>query len=282
GVLNERFSTWPFVADPDDDYGVTYAYYDERSSIAGSISGTFAFRETVTQASTGATALLESQDTGLIRVVAITGTPDASNVWTGGSSGATITPSGAPVALGNDGTGAASASAATAKASPFATDQAANIAIRNFNNANYGRNTTDAGVLRMLGRLGRSPSISSPYPTTANVAVTWEPDETFDDHHAVIYNRQGGNGLRTANVLVRRFRFSCAGATAMLSSGAPSDSSPPALWMERCLIEDDSAADTALRWTGFDLAAFRDCEAETVYHAFDKHSTHDVVFVRNC
>lgn len=51
---------------------------------------------------------------------------------------------------GNDTTGVASSTAATAEAAPFLTLSAAAIAIQNFNNANFGRNNVSGGIIRLL------------------------------------------------------------------------------------------------------------------------------------
>lgn len=51
--------------------------------------------------------------------------------------------------LGNDGTGVASDTPATAAASPFATVPAAGTAIISYNNTNYGRNNLSGGIIRL-------------------------------------------------------------------------------------------------------------------------------------
>jgi len=59
-------------------------------------SGVFAPVETVTQATSGASATLYGASTGKLLIGAVTGTPDGTHTWTGGSSGATFTPSFVP------------------------------------------------------------------------------------------------------------------------------------------------------------------------------------------
>lgn len=71
-------------------------------SIAGSYtSGTFAAGETITQATSGATAtaLFAQSAGGLLYAKVVTGTPNSSSVWTGGTSGATFTPTATPTTL---------------------------------------------------------------------------------------------------------------------------------------------------------------------------------------
>ncbi|MGA2403040.1 MAG: hypothetical protein ABSG91_15265 [Syntrophobacteraceae bacterium] len=71
------------------------------SVIAGAIaSGTFQLAETVTQASSGAYAKVLQIGPTLI-AGPVTGTPDATHTWTGGTSGATYTPSAIPGPVAN-------------------------------------------------------------------------------------------------------------------------------------------------------------------------------------
>lgn len=73
--------------------------------IAGVVSsGTFVDGETITQAVSGATAIVSGTvpEAGPLNILtlSITGAPDSSDVWTGGTSGATFTPTDIPVAAG--------------------------------------------------------------------------------------------------------------------------------------------------------------------------------------
>jgi len=71
--------------------------------IAGSYtSGTFVEDETITQAVTGATARVVIPGSSGPRIYACvwTGSPNSSNIWTGGTSGATFTPTATPVQWG--------------------------------------------------------------------------------------------------------------------------------------------------------------------------------------
>lgn len=69
------------------------------SWIAGSITaGTFTAGETVTQAVSGATAKMLGAFVNSMTVNTITGTPDTTDIWTGGTSAATFTPTAAPLA----------------------------------------------------------------------------------------------------------------------------------------------------------------------------------------
>jgi hypothetical protein len=70
--------------------------------IAGSVaSGTFTTGETVTQSGTGATAKFHFIQTNMY-VDTVTGSPNNSGTWTGGSSGATFTPTAVPANAGQD------------------------------------------------------------------------------------------------------------------------------------------------------------------------------------
>jgi hypothetical protein len=71
-------------------------------SIAGTYNaGTFQDGETITQGTSGATATLVGAQSSGAKLYAkvVTGTPDNSHVWTGGTSGATFTASATPVTL---------------------------------------------------------------------------------------------------------------------------------------------------------------------------------------
>lgn len=74
--------------------------YQSYAIPAGTFSGTFTDGETVTQATSGATAIVygsgQSSTHGALIVHTVTGSPDASHTWTGGSSSATLLPSGSP------------------------------------------------------------------------------------------------------------------------------------------------------------------------------------------
>ncbi len=77
-------------------------YVDGRYSVAGSVTtGTFTALERIGQAGTLATAYVVTHGAPLM-IGGITGSPNSSGVWTGRTSGATFTPSGSPVAQGND------------------------------------------------------------------------------------------------------------------------------------------------------------------------------------
>lgn len=72
------------------------------ATIAGAFTtGTFVDGEIVTQATSGATAVIVGgQASGpKLRAFGVTGTPTATNIWTGGTSGATFTPTATPVTL---------------------------------------------------------------------------------------------------------------------------------------------------------------------------------------
>ena len=76
------------------------------TTIAGSYTtGTFTDGETVTQTTSGATAIIVGGYAAgaLLRVKTVVGTPNTTNIWTGGISTATFTPTATPVALA-DGT----------------------------------------------------------------------------------------------------------------------------------------------------------------------------------
>ncbi len=74
--------------------------YQSYAIPAGTFIGTFTDGETVTQATSGATAIVygAGQDSthGALIVHTVSGSPDASHPWTGGSSSATLLPSGSP------------------------------------------------------------------------------------------------------------------------------------------------------------------------------------------
>lgn len=75
-------------------------------AIPGTLSGTFTDGETVTQATSGATGKVYGASQGATHahlvIHTVTGTPNGANVWTGGTSGQTVTPSGTPAARTND------------------------------------------------------------------------------------------------------------------------------------------------------------------------------------
>jgi hypothetical protein len=77
------------------------------SVITGSVANlTFSAAETVTQATSGATATFSSITVGgsvpgSMIVTSVSGTPDSSHVWTGGTSGATFTPTATPLSRCN-------------------------------------------------------------------------------------------------------------------------------------------------------------------------------------
>jgi hypothetical protein len=91
----------------------TVQFIDSSSTIAGTWNGAFSATETITQGTTGATAkvcdgtfqgdgtTITGTGTGTMSVYNVTGSPDASHVWTGGSSGKSLTPTGLPIANGN-------------------------------------------------------------------------------------------------------------------------------------------------------------------------------------
>jgi len=69
------------------------------STVAGTpTSGTFSIGETLTQATSGATGIIRYSSATSITINFITGTPDNSHTWTGGTSAAVFTPSALPVA----------------------------------------------------------------------------------------------------------------------------------------------------------------------------------------
>lgn len=73
--------------------------------INGELSGAFTDGETITQATTGATAKVYGTSTvesAQLIVTDVSGTPDASNTWTGADSSLTLAPSEAPAAITND------------------------------------------------------------------------------------------------------------------------------------------------------------------------------------
>jgi hypothetical protein len=75
--------------------------YSTATIVGTFTTGTFVDGETVTQATSGATAIIVGgQAAGpKLRVKAVTGTPNTSNIWTGGTSAATFTPTATPVTL---------------------------------------------------------------------------------------------------------------------------------------------------------------------------------------
>jgi len=75
---------------------------------------------------------------------------------------------------GNNATGVASGTAATARAAPFADMRAAATAVKAFNNAQYGRNTLSGGVIRLEAGLHTYTNIRLDGGTLYNVPVLVE------------------------------------------------------------------------------------------------------------
>ncbi len=145
-----------FLCDKNNTFGVTVCYVDMTSKITtadtvtaleATGSGPAKTYKTITQATSGATAIVNYTTTGNVFVTNITGTPNAVNTWTDGVT--TFTPTSLAVAQGNDTTGVATniANDATAKASPCATWSGAYVKIKAYNNTNHGRNNGDCSIV---------------------------------------------------------------------------------------------------------------------------------------
>lgn len=204
------------LCDKTGAYGLPYVYVDSTSTIACSVapSGTLTDRETVTQATSGATAIVVgAQSAGPVRVCTITGTPDSSNVWTGGTSGVTFTPSATPAAQGNDGTGVGSVTPATAAASPYATLWAAIKGLRDFINTTYSRsNSLNNGTVRLQDgdyAFGRNGTATTMTALSAPVIIERSPTATRVRFRAKEATAQD---VRCGNVRIRNVEIAPASA----------------------------------------------------------------------
>jgi hypothetical protein len=192
------------LCDKDSTYIQPYAYVDASSDLAisGSITGSLTDREVITQTTSGATAVVvgATSGTGPLKICGITGTPNGSDTWTGGTSAATFTPASTPVARGIT-AGVPSATAATAKATPYNTLWNAVKGVRDFINTNAGRaNNVNGGVVRLMEgdvRWGRDGTASTMSATSAALIVEGDPDI---DRSAV---RLRGDGTSAQNLLIR-------------------------------------------------------------------------------
>jgi hypothetical protein len=105
-MIGINFNNDPDPSLPQGTYdAVTFQMDTTASAIAGAAgTGTFVPEETVTQASTGATAVFQSvltptngNPTNWLVVQSVSGSPDGSHTWTGNTSGATFVPTATPV-----------------------------------------------------------------------------------------------------------------------------------------------------------------------------------------
>jgi hypothetical protein len=152
--------------DVSNTYGVTVAYVDPTSKITGTVSGTFTDRETITQATSGSTGrVIGAQSASPILVSAITGTPNATNTWTG-TGGGTITSPSAPVAQASGGV-AYDIGSIPGTPGTYATPAAAMTGIAAYNNTNHSRNTADASFVYLM----RGDHFTG--ATTATTANNW-------------------------------------------------------------------------------------------------------------
>ncbi len=122
-------------------WSATNYYCNGRMSMSGSVtSGAFTPLETITQASTSATAYYWGLGTGVMYASGVTGSPDTTDIWTGAISGATWTPSTAPAATTYTDPGGAAWGAGsdsnngTSKSTPKLTFYAAVTVVGNANN----------------------------------------------------------------------------------------------------------------------------------------------------
>lgn len=95
--------------------------------------------------------------------------------------------------LGNNGTAVTSATAATAAALPYATVAAAASAIQTFNNANYSRNNTAGGIIRLVAgtytHASFSAAVSGPIPLVIEAANPANKATTiYQDAGAHVFN----------------------------------------------------------------------------------------------
>ena len=172
--------TLPLLADAADTFGVTVAFIDTRSDIAVDTfkGGPFTKGEVITQAKSGATAIMVADATESPLVVAeVTGKPSETEAWVGQTSGTAAIPLGLPIARGDNSTGIAAdtANEAVARAQPFATWGPAAVAIQSFNVQTHGRTNPDAGIIYLEPGLHRAGDRQTPYTGPQNVWLTVQP-----------------------------------------------------------------------------------------------------------
>ncbi len=242
---SEDLTPLMLLCDKSGTYGVTYCYVDQSLNTTGSVTaGTFVDGETITQSGTSATALVVGTvpGAGPLTMLVLTGTPNSSGVWTGGTSAATFAPTGAPVANGANST--SSTYSKTSESAATATSGVNSIAnaiqsIKAFNNATYGRNTADAGVIvlkqgyhfgcyTVSGGAGNTKAWTTIRPVTgashatirvgSNIAVTG-----YFKYQGVTFNATS-NGVMRGNT----------------STGQ--------LWLDQCIITSLSSSSAIYAW----------------------------------
>jgi len=103
-MIGISFNNSPDPSVPTGTEAVTFQMNTTSKAVAGAVAtGTFSVGETVTQTTSGATAVVQAVLTptsgnpvNWLVVQSVTGSPDATHTWTGGSSGATFTPTAVP------------------------------------------------------------------------------------------------------------------------------------------------------------------------------------------
>jgi hypothetical protein len=133
-------------------------------------------------------------------------------------------------ASGSDAGGVASAAAATAQASPFATSAAAATAIKNFNSANTGRADVSGGVIRFLS--GTYVMGASTWPTPSLPLILEAPAG-----QAVILTDGGINQPRNvpARCILRNVTLRATGSTTQIIEG--SNALSDSLVFENCNLD---------------------------------------------
>ncbi len=130
---------------------------------------------------------------------------------------------------GNDGTGAAAATASVAASNPFLTISAAIIDIKAFNNTTYTRNTCDKGVVALKDNAAHIYDVTA-FPVLANI-ITWMTIRSAAGESASITS---SNGVKLLSGWVKfegLAEFSHAQAAGVIGNGA----STSKLWFDEIL-----------------------------------------------
>lgn len=235
--------------DHDNDFGTTIAYVDQTSLInttsdlTGLIEG-----ETLTQGTTGATAIFNYSIAGspnVVRVSVVSGSPDNSHDWTGGTSSVVFTPSTLPTAVGSDSNAAYDiANDATAQANPSATIGGATVAIRAFNNSNHSRNNCDGGIVYLTK--GLHPVTGAITATTSNTYLTITRAAGVADGEAKLQKKNNSLPVRLILTHVKLYDLDVVPRTTDTSGAAAisfygSSSSTDFLWIDSCRVNNATA-----------------------------------------
>lgn len=243
----------------------TVKYVDQTSTITGVRSAAFTDRETVTQATSGATATVIASrcSATTLTISTITGTPNSVSLWTGGTSGSTFVSSSLPIANGSDSNNGNTA------LTPYATDQTARYA------SGDSSGDVGGGICYYLAgdyKFGNDSEAFNVLAANRWYTFTPAPGVTKADVR-IVSTGSGGAGVRTQKVHLKNLTLPLA---TIKTSGFS-----PALWMDNIsrfaggrTVTNTFFTNTS--WTGGGWAT--DCSVTADEYGFSNGWS----FTRNC